>query len=121
MCYTLERLWNNNIRQASCIPEGIYPLSIHNSRKFGKCLLLNNTGPRVGILIHSGNDVIDDEDGVDSLGCILPQTRIVIGRGTILGELSKNATAALNMLIFNMLEAGKKVNLKITNVKQPKP
>jgi len=121
MCYTLERLWNGNIRQASCIPEGTYPLAIHNSPKFGRSILLRNTAPRSGILIHAGNDVIDDANGVDSLGCILPQTSIEIRNNTIVGVRSKFATDIISNLIFGLIEDGKQVQLKITSIKQPRP
>jgi len=76
--YTLEREWNNNKSNVSCIPAGDYVMVHHESPRFGACLCVLNEGAGVvrskredeavrwGILIHPANKV-------DELaGCIAP-------------------------------------------------
>ena len=62
---TLERPWLDDQLYVSCLRAGDYPLPIHDSPRFGRCLLLRHTAPRSHILIHAGNRVRDTE------GCIL--------------------------------------------------
>lgn len=53
-CRTLERPWKDNMTNVSCIPKGSYPCSIqpfHSTSMYE----LSNTGPRIGIFIHSAN------------------------------------------------------------------
>ena len=71
-CYTLELpdlnndgIEGNEIRK-SCIPEGVYPVTIENHRKFGWCYRVHNVPGRSGILIHAGTHY------KHTLGCILP-------------------------------------------------
>ena len=74
-CYTIELSWKNNAKNISCIPKGVYNLSIHNSKKFKNTLLLNEVPNRAGILIHKGNSYKDIE------GCVLPVTSLDIKKG----------------------------------------
>lgn len=71
-CYTIELSWKNNAKNISCIPKGVYNLSLHNSKRFKNTLLLNEVPNRAGILIHKGNSFKDIE------GCILPVTSLDI-------------------------------------------
>jgi hypothetical protein len=65
-CKTLERPWKNNAYNISCIPKGEYICKYTFSPKFLKyTYLLQGTGKRSGIRIHSGNYFFDIE------GCIL--------------------------------------------------
>lgn len=74
--YTLEREWNNNYSNVSCIPSGEYVMVPHESPNFGKCLavvnddmgvVINQTpGYRWGILLHPANTVNE------LAGCIAP-------------------------------------------------
>ena len=66
LCNTAERPWLDNKPDVSCIPEGTYPLLHHNSHHFGECLKVDQTYPRTRILIHKGNNPLND-----SRGCIL--------------------------------------------------
>ena len=65
-CYTLERPWQDNRRDVSCIPAGTYKGRVLPSPHFGIDLpeLLDVPG-RDQILIHAGNTVDDTK------GCIL--------------------------------------------------
>lgn len=65
-CKTLERPWKDNKANISCIPKGTYKVKYTFSPKFMKyTYLLQNTGTRTGIRIHSGNYFFDIQ------GCIL--------------------------------------------------
>lgn len=65
-CKTLERPWKNNAFNISCIPKGTYLCKYTFSPKFLKYTYeLQNTSPRTGIRIHSGNYFFDIQ------GCIL--------------------------------------------------
>lgn len=65
-CKTLERPWKENKSNISCIPKGIYNVVWSFSPKFMKwTYLLEGTGRRTGIRIHSGNYWFDIQ------GCIL--------------------------------------------------
>lgn len=65
-CRTLEKSWKNNLPNISAIPKGTYNCVWSFSPKFLKyTYLLQNTSPRYGIRIHSGNYFFDIQ------GCIL--------------------------------------------------
>ncbi|WP_417366884.1 DUF5675 family protein [Flavobacterium beibuense] len=64
-CKTLELPWKNNERQKSCIPSGLYNITLRTSPKYGRHFLVNNVKGRDAILIHAGNYY------TDILGCIL--------------------------------------------------
>lgn len=52
---TLEPEWNLNAHAMSCIPFGVYPAARCQSEHLGDVILLHETAPREGILIHGGN------------------------------------------------------------------
>jgi hypothetical protein len=52
---TLELDWENNEKQKSCIPLGIYNVVPRNSPKYGKHFHVTNVPNRDLILFHSGN------------------------------------------------------------------
>lgn len=63
-CNTLELPWKGNQHDVSCIPKGVYHVSIqpfHETNRYE----LTPTTPRTGIFMHEGNYYND------SLGCIL--------------------------------------------------
>lgn len=64
-CKTLELSWQNNAKQISCIPAGIYAACLHHSPKFGNCISIPSVAGRSEILVHQGNFVADTK------GCIL--------------------------------------------------
>jgi hypothetical protein len=63
---TAERPWMDNEPNISCIPAGVYPLNQHNSHHFGEVVKIDNVPHRTRILIHKGNNPLND-----SRGCIL--------------------------------------------------
>lgn len=73
-CFTLELpdlnndgIEGNEVRR-SCIPEGTYRVTRHNSPKFGKTFWIRDVPGRSAILIHPGNYFSH------TLGCILVGT-----------------------------------------------
>ncbi len=66
MWYTLELKYDNNRRNVSCIPEGVYNYKKVKSKKRGYYVIqLSGTGLRTYIQIHIGNRTSD------ILGCVL--------------------------------------------------
>ena len=64
LCVTVERQFENNAPNISCIPAGLYTLKKHTSPKFGACFALENLnmgvtlyGPsqRTHCLVHAAN------------------------------------------------------------------
>lgn len=86
---TLELPWKYNLRNVSCIPEGIYELALHNSSKFGRCFKVCDVHNREAILIHAGNTTRDTE------GCILVGLKFGHIRGE---EAVLNSKQTLNQL-----------------------
>lgn len=79
ICHTVERNWENNEAFVSCVPEGTYALSPHESPRFGDCYILEQSslgvtkqGPsqRTHILIHPAN-IADQLEG-----CIAPGMKL---------------------------------------------
>ena len=52
---TIERPWLNNAKGISCIPEGIYTCSYHNTPTKPDCWEVLNVPNRTAILIHTAN------------------------------------------------------------------
>lgn len=80
-CYTIELPWNDNQRQISCIPPGIYPTVIRISPKYGRTYWVQNVTGRSYILIHSGNwggYKLENGENIyrtHTMGCILPGSK----------------------------------------------
>ncbi len=68
-CFCLELPDRGNQRNISRILAGTYKAEIYRSRKFGKCIRLEDAHGRTYILIHVGNWPRNTR------GCILPGTR----------------------------------------------
>ena len=64
--WTVECPWQNNQRFTSCIPDGQYALSAFDSPAHRDSWQIIDVDGRDGILIHSGNSVMD------VTGCISP-------------------------------------------------
>lgn len=91
--FTLEEPWKDNANGISCVPPGTYPVVPHGWHgepvKFKQAYRLTNTGPRVAILIHSGNTTDDIE------GCIL----VGMSKGKLNGkDAVLRSRDALNLL-----------------------
>lgn len=65
LCVTLERPWQDNQRNVSCIPAGGYLCRQRHSSRFGETLEVVDVPGRSDILFHTGNVI------GDSRGCII--------------------------------------------------
>jgi hypothetical protein len=63
--WTLELDWDNNQKQTSCIPQGVYQVIKRNSSKYGDHFHITGVPNRDLILIHNGNY------HTQILGCVL--------------------------------------------------
>lgn len=89
LCKTLELPNLDNANNVSCIPEGIYDLAPHNTKKFPETFRVLKVPNREAILIHTGNKLTDIQ------GCILVGTEFK-GRGK--DTLILNSKHAMNIL-----------------------
>lgn len=70
-CFTVERPWDGNKSDVSCIPEGIYTCKRVDSPKFGPGMFEVQRVPhRSHVLIHWGN-TMHDVEGCIALGAKL--------------------------------------------------
>ena len=107
ICDTLENSWQDNQRNISCIPEGIYPVRLRLPRESASRdylhLLVQEVPNRDWILFHRGNTA------KDTSGCIL------VGLGTE-QDVVHNSTLAMDLLIKEILHlGGENINLIIKN------
>ena len=100
-CYSLELPWQNNQRNISCIPSGIYSVQIRVSPRYGRVYWVIKVPDRSYILIHSGNWGGDVSKGLKTHtnGCILlgKYTGILQGQRAVLCS-RPTVTRFLNML-----------------------
>ena len=70
--YTIERGWHNNQTDISCIPQGLYNVTSHNTKARPNCYRLLSVPNRTGVLIHNGNyaSKVGNHEP-DTKGCIL--------------------------------------------------
>lgn len=107
ICYTIELPWIQNVRNISCVPEGLYQLQERYSPKFEHHLHLQNVPGRSLILIHPANDAKKELQG-----CIAPVLRHTgIGKG----NSSRKALQKLTSLVFPALVKNTQVQLRITS------
>ena len=97
VCQSIELGWANNERNKSCVPEGVYPMSIIQHPKHGECLRVEGVKGRSGILIHVANDAQKE-----LRGCIAPVFSLS-GNGK--GQYSR---LALKYIIENLKNSGEK-------------
>ena len=107
ICDTLENSWQDNQRNISCIPEGVYPVRLRLPRESASRdylhLLVQEVPNRDWILFHRGNTA------KDTSGCIL------VGLGTQQNIVS-NSTLAMDLLIKEVIHlGGENINLIIKN------
>ena len=107
MCDTLENSWQDNQRNISCIPEGIYPVRLRLPRESATRdyihLLVQDVPNRDWILFHRGNTA------KDTSGCIL------VGLGSQQDFVS-NSVLAMDLLIKEVIHLGaENINLIIKN------
>lgn len=98
VCVTLEDPWNENKRNISCIPVGVYSCTPHDGQKYKETWKLENVPGRSAILIHIGNTQANTQ------GCILVGERYgeLDGQAAILG--SKNAMSLLKKILPTKFE-----------------
>ena len=111
---TMELPYKDNKRSISCIPEGEYELKRYRRLSGKMSIEVCKVPNRTAILIHSGNDATQDEDGADTQGCILPNTTVTITRGRLRGSGSIVATNNYYKKVFAALDKGETVKLFIT-------
>ncbi|MCG7499373.1 DUF5675 family protein [Vibrio sp. Of7-15] len=102
VCVVLERSWQNNQPNVSCIPEGTYHMLPHHSPKFGDCYALEEAklgvtrfGPstRTHVLMHKANKVSQLQ------GCLAPG----VAFGVLDGEWAVlNSTSAFNCVMAEL-------------------
>ena len=107
MCDTLENSWQDNQRNISCIPEGIYPVRLRLPRESATRdymhLLVKDVKDRDYILFHIGNTA------KDTSGCIL------VGLGSQ-QDFVINSTLAMDLYFKEVIHlGGENINLIIKN------
>ena len=107
ICDTLENPWQDNQRNISCIPEGVYPVRLRLPRESATRdylhLLVQEVPNRDWILFHRGNTA------KDTSGCIL------VGLGTE-QDVVHNSVLAMDLLIKEIIHlGGENINLIIKN------
>ena len=107
ICDTLENPWQDNQRNISCIPEGVYPVRLRLPRESGTRdylhLLVQEVPNRDFILVHRGNFPSQTQ------GCLL------VGLGTE-QDVVHNSVLAMDLLIKEILHlGGENINLIIKN------
>lgn len=95
VCYTLERPWQNNTPEVSCIPKGFYLCKRIVSPKFGTTFEITNVKDRSHVLFHSGNQISD------SRGCVLLGFQYNDSGAQLIISKSKVAHEALMKLMEN--------------------
>jgi len=102
LCHTIELPWRDNMPNKSCIPEGVYALTVRTTAKRGLHLLVNNVPKRSLILIHPANNALRELKG-----CIAPVMQLT-GEG--MGEQSR---VACEKLLAHILTTKSTVTLTI--------
>ena len=105
LCHTIELPWNDNKRNISCIPEGVYEVEPRFSKRFKHHLILKNVKDRSFILFHPANDALKELQG-----CIAPVTYLSgIGRGVY----SRDAMQKLLSLVYQAKDRKETILLTI--------
>lgn len=114
ICYTIEKKWNDNKPNISCVPAGHYQLNPTLSHKFGNtyCLESKSLGvsldgntKRTHILLHKANKASELQ------GCIAP----VSGFGVLGGEWAGTASGKAYDSLMDAL-AGDKHKIEIVRL-----
>jgi len=77
VCNAIELPWNNNQKQLSAIPNGVYSLKPFSGEKFQRVFEIVNVPNREAILIHPANNALKE-----LRGCIAPVTEWGTSIGT---------------------------------------
>jgi len=100
--YTLELPWDNNKPFVSCITQGLYNVTPHNTKDKPNTFEVLNVPGRAGILFHAGNYACNLMIGTElkhseTEGCIL----VGLGYDKIVPML-KNSVSAMELLNDNI-------------------
>lgn len=106
LCVTCEDPWNDNQRNVSCIPEGVYKVTERNSEKYKKHWHIQDVPNRSLILIHNGNTINHTK------GCILVGQKLgyvggrpaVINSIPMMNKLRESLPTQFNLTITNLLK-----------------
>ncbi len=106
-CDTLENPWKNNVRNISCIPDGVYDVRLRLPRESASRdylhLLVKEVPNRDYILFHRGNT------SADTSGCIL------VGQSREQDRVN-NSRLAMDLVIKEIINlGGENINLIIKN------
>ena len=105
LCHTIELPWNDNKRNISCIPEGVYEVEPRFSKRFKHHLILKAVKDRSFILFHPANDALKELQG-----CIAPVTYLSgIGKGVY----SRDAMQKLLSLVYQAKDRKETILLTI--------
>ncbi len=105
LCHTIELPWNDNKRNISCIPEGVYEIEPRFSKRFKHHLILKDVKGRSFILFHPANNALKELQG-----CIAPVTYLSgIGKGVY----SRNAMQKLLSLVYQAKDRKETILLTI--------
>lgn len=105
VCYAIELPWLDNVRNNSCIPEGVYPLIKRYSKRFKWHVLVKDVVGRSAILFHPANNALRE-----LRGCIAPVSqRTGVGKGLE----SVKAFERFRELVYAAIDAGEPVSLEV--------
>lgn len=93
ICQTIELAWRGNKQNVSCIPEGLYPLMVGHSPKFGSVVRVMTVPSRTGIVFHAANNPHIASGRRELRGCIAPCMSVVLSGGQVKGVNSRLAVA----------------------------
>ena len=105
ICWTLERAWNYNQPNISCIPVDDYRCERIQSPTFRETFEVMNVLGRTNILFHAGNTIND------SKGCVLPGSRV----GRLGKERAVLGSGAAFKAFMETLDGVDEFRLSITN------
>jgi hypothetical protein len=108
LCYTIELPWKDNRTRVSCIPEGRYAVEKRWSPRFQYHLWIRGVPGRSLILMHPGNNALEELEG-----CIAPVTFL---NGTGKGSCSKLALSKVLSVLHTAFERNETPFLNIQSI-----
>lgn len=112
ICNTIELAWRGNKQEVSCIPEGLYPLLVGHSPKFGAVIRVMAVSGRSGIVFHPANNPHLYSGRRELRGCIAPCMSVSLAMGLSKGINSRAAVERF-MSVFLAARMRGKVGLEI--------
>lgn len=112
VCNTIELAWRGNKSEISCIPEGLYPIMVGHSSKFGSVVRVMTVPGRSGIVLHAANNPHLHTGRRELRGCIAPCLSVTLAMDVCKGVNSRAAVARF-MDVFLAARMRGKVGLEI--------